>query len=264
MKIFFLSGFPRAGNTLLSALLNQNPDIGATAISLVMEAMYRVGKLKQEEMFFAYPDHASLDRILDMIYPSYFKKWKYKYILDRVPAGRPDNLKLLKKHLKQQIKIIVLVRPLLKVLASFVKWANKEPTAFLHKRGTTVDSQCQWLMQSGGKMDSEIININNLLRPENRQCALFINYCDLVNEPKKTIDQIYKFLEIPSYKHDFNKISQFKVNNISYDDVLVGKGLHHLRSKIKQQTTDVHKLLPPETIARYQPLKWNIIKDETK
>ena len=26
-KIFFLAGFPRAGNTLLTSILNQNPDI---------------------------------------------------------------------------------------------------------------------------------------------------------------------------------------------------------------------------------------------
>ena len=33
--------------------------------------------------------------------------------------------------------------------------------------------------------------------------------------------------------------------------------------KIKIQKTDVYKLLPPETIIKYEHLKWNIIKDET-
>ena len=263
MKIFFLSGFPRAGNTLLSTLLNQNPDVGCTANSLVMEAMHRIGMLKQHEIFRTYPDHASVDRILDIIYPTYFKKWKYKYIIDRVAAGTPDNLRLLKKHLNQPIKIIVLVRPLLEVLASFIKWANKEPTSFLHNKATTVEAQCDWLMQVGGKMNGEIINLNNLLRRDNRHLSLFINYCDLVKEPKKTIDQVYRFLDIPPYKHNFKKIPQFKVNKISYDDSYVGKGLHHLRSQIKIQKTDVHKLLPPETIIKYEHLKWNIIKDET-
>ena len=32
-KMFFLSGLPRTGNTLLSAILNQNPDIYCTPIS---------------------------------------------------------------------------------------------------------------------------------------------------------------------------------------------------------------------------------------
>jgi len=263
MNIFFLSGFPRAGNTLLSSLLNQNPAIGTTPNSLVMEIMHRIDSLEEDEVFRTYPDRESLDGVLNIVFSSYFKKWKYKYIIDRVAAGTPGNLKLLKKYLKQQIKIIVLVRPLLEVLASFIKWANKEPTAFLHQKRTTVDRQCDWLMQLGGKIDSEIVSLNNLLRRENRHLSLFINYCDLVNDPKKTIDQIYRFLEIPPYKHNFNKISQFKVNKISYDDSYLGKGLHHLRSQIKIQKTDVHKLLPPETIIKYEHLKWNIIKDET-
>ena len=263
MKMFFLSGFPRAGNTLLSSLLNQNPAIGTTPNSLVMEIMHRIDSLEEDEVFRTYPDRESLDGVLNIVFSSYFKKWKYKYIIDRVAAGTPGNLKLLKKYLKQQIKIIVLVRPLLEVLASFIKWANKEPTSFLHNKATTVEGQCDWLMQLGGKMNGEIINLNNLLRRENRHLSLFINYCDLVKEPKKTIDQIYRFLEIPPYKHNFKKISQFKVNKISYDDSYVGKGLHHLHSQIKIQKTDVHKLLPPETIIKYEYFKWNIIKDET-
>jgi hypothetical protein len=36
-KIFFLAGFPRAGNTLLTSILNQNPDICCTPNSVTLE-----------------------------------------------------------------------------------------------------------------------------------------------------------------------------------------------------------------------------------
>ena len=105
-KIFFLTGFPRAGNTLLTSILNQNPDIGCTPNSIVLGIMKEVFLLKTTEIFFNYPDHNSLDNILDMVFPVYYKNWNFKYIIDRGPAGTKGNFTLLKKHLKQEIKII--------------------------------------------------------------------------------------------------------------------------------------------------------------
>ena len=51
-KIFFLAGFPRAGNTLLTSILNQNPDIGCTPNSIVLEIIKEVWLLKQIDVFY--------------------------------------------------------------------------------------------------------------------------------------------------------------------------------------------------------------------
>ena len=59
--------------------------------------MKNVFLLKTNDGFLNYPDHYSLDNVLDMIYPSYYKNWSFKYIIDRGPAGTPGNLALLKK-----------------------------------------------------------------------------------------------------------------------------------------------------------------------
>tara|TARA_B100001094_G_C18131979_1_gene772800 strand:- start:403 stop:528 length:126 start_codon:yes stop_codon:yes gene_type:complete len=39
-KIFFISGLPRSGNTLLSSLLNQNPDITVSGQSIIPEIFF--------------------------------------------------------------------------------------------------------------------------------------------------------------------------------------------------------------------------------
>ena len=39
-KVYFISGFPRAGNTLLSSILNQNPNISATGKSFLPDMFY--------------------------------------------------------------------------------------------------------------------------------------------------------------------------------------------------------------------------------
>ena len=257
-KIFFLSGFPRAGNTLLASLLNQNPDIGASVNGLPMEAMKVLFLLKETDIFKNYPDYQAVDNLLDMVYFNYYKHWNYKYIIDRAPAGTSSNLMLLKQHLRQPIKIIVLVRPILEVLASFIKWANNEPSAYIHKWGKTTTDKCHWLMSKHNQINKEIANLENLLKPDNRQYALFIEYHNLVKNPQKVLDKIYQFLDIPKYKHRFTKLDQLKVNGMEYDDTYVGQNLHTIHTKnIKLQRTNIKKLLPLEIIKAYSHLKWN-------
>ena len=259
-KIFFLSGLPRAGNTLLASLLNQNPDIACCANSLPMEAMKELFLLQKIDVFQNYPDHKSLDNLLDMVYSTYYKDWNYKYIIDRAPVGTPGNLRLLQKHFKQDIKIIVLVRPILQVLASFIKWSNNEPTAYLHKCGATVEEKCHGLMQEGGQIWKEIRNLENLLKPENKSYALFIQYHDLVKKPQKILNKIYQFLDVPLFKHRFIDLDQLNVNGISYNDEVLGHNLHTIHTKrIELQKTNVKKLLPKEIIERYGHLKWNVV-----
>ena len=43
-KVFFLVGLPRAGNTLLSSILNQNSDIAVTANSITADILYNLFK----------------------------------------------------------------------------------------------------------------------------------------------------------------------------------------------------------------------------
>ena len=253
-KIFFLSGLPRAGNTLLASLLNQNPDIGTCGNSIPMEVMKELHLLKDTELFKNYPDHQSLDNLLDMVYPTYYKDWNYKYIIDRSPAGTVGNLMLMKKHFKQPFKILVLIRPILEVLASFIKWSHQEPTAYLNQYGTDAEI-CHYLMYKGNQISREASNIENLLKFENRQYALFIQYHDLVKDTQKVLNQIYEFLNIPKYKHRFIDLDQFKVNDRTYNDTELGQNLHYVHSKIGEQNTNVEELLPEEIIKTYGHLK---------
>ena len=57
MKYYFLSGIPRAGNTILSSILNQNKDIGVSANSLVAETLYKLDEWKKSDVAFNnFPD----------------------------------------------------------------------------------------------------------------------------------------------------------------------------------------------------------------
>jgi len=255
-QIFFLAGFPRAGNTLLTSILNQNPDIGCTPNSITLEIIKDVFLLKHDEVFLNYPNYKSLDNVLDAVYPAYYKDWNFKYIIDRGPAGITGNLTLLKKHFKQEIKIIFLVRPLLEVLASWITWTNKTPDSFIRKAAKNPTEACHYLMKDDGQIMKEMRCMQNLLKPENRHHVHFIDYKEIVEKPTATMKGIYKFLNIPPFKHRFTNLEQVKVNGLSYDDTLMGKDMHTIKTKkLIKSKTDVN-VLPPEIIKQYGDIKF--------
>ena len=50
-KLFFLIAMPRSGNTLFASVMNQNPEIAATANSITLEIMKDLFLLKRTDVF---------------------------------------------------------------------------------------------------------------------------------------------------------------------------------------------------------------------
>ena len=94
--IFFLHGLPRAGNTVFGSIMNQNPDVAATANSICADMIGELFLLKQTDIFLNFPDHKSFDNVAKKVLENYYKDWNYSYIIDRAPWGYPINLKFLK------------------------------------------------------------------------------------------------------------------------------------------------------------------------
>ena len=255
-KIFFLAGLPRAGNTILASILNQNPDICCTPNSIVLEIYKELFLLKQRDMFKNYPDHKSLDNVLSSVFDNYYKDWNYQYIIDHGPAGTASNLNLVKKHLDPNIKIIFLVRPILEVLASWIDWASKTPNNYLRKMRNPTQA-CHKLMSPDGQIVKELKCMQNLLKPKNKHHILCVDYDDIVDKPKETVEGIYKFLGIPKFKHRFKNFKQIKVNGIGYDDTIFGKGMHTIKTKSLTKTQrDINKVLPREIIEAYGSIQF--------
>ena len=251
-KIFFLLALPRSGNTMFASLMNQNPDIGVTANSITLEIMKDVFLLKETDVFKNYTDHKSLDNVLDVVFDAYYKDWPYKYIIDRGPVMTPGNLMLMQKHLKQPIKCVIIWRDLLDVIASFIKWFENEPTAYIHNYGhKNIEEKCWSLMSKDGQIAKELIAVQNALKPENKDMTLIIKYNDLVNNPENEIRKVYKFLDIPYFNHNYNSLSQFSVNGIPYDDRIVGKNLHTIKTKIEKQPNVYRDKIPQSIINAY-------------
>jgi hypothetical protein len=255
-KIFFLVGLPRAGNTLLSSILNQNPDIAVTANSIVPDILFNILKLKDTEIFKNFPDYKSFNNIAHHVFDLYYKDWNFKYIIDRSCWGTPGNLKVLKERQKD-IKIIVLVRDIIEVEASFIRWSHNHNGAFMSKYNVqTIEERCDRLMKSD-IIAKSLMAVQNLLRPEHRDLCHLVEYNDLVSNPKKTIKGIYNYLKIPKFKHHYTNLSQFEMNGIKYDDTILGEGLHTIKTNnINRANYDVRSLVPKSIVEKYRPLNF--------
>ena len=261
-KFFYLHGLPRAGNTLLGSIINQNPKVAVTANSLIADMLGELYMLKHIDVFKNFPDHKSFNNVTKSLFDNYYKDWSQDYIIDRAPWGMPINLKFLKK-VQDEIKIIVLVRDVEEILASFIKWSQREPTSFVNQYGVkTVEEKCDMLMKTDGQIVKELIGVKHLLDHQPRDMYHIVEYNDLCDNPKQTIEGIYDFLGIYRFNHRYNNLDQFQVNGMKYDDNIVGQNLHTIETNsinsnnYNEFKENVNDILPKSIIEKYNILNF--------
>jgi len=242
-QIYFLCAMPRSGNTLFTSIMNQNPELVVTPNSITLEIMKNLFLLKKTDTFQNFPDEQSLDNVMDEVYNLYYKYWSYKTIIDRGPVCTPGNLKIMQKHFKKPIRCVVLVRDLLDVLASYIKWFETEPTSFLNKY-KTLDEKLSVVMEKNGAVGKELMSIQYLLH--HPEMAVFIKYDNLVQNPEQEIRKVYTFLNIPYYPHYFENLEQVIVNGLPYNDRIVGKNMHTIRTEKIMKVENYYKNIIPE------------------
>ena len=248
-QIYFLCAMPRSGNTLFASIMNQNPDLVVTANSITLEIMKELFLLKRIDTFQNFPDEQSLDNVLDEVYNLYYKYWNYKVIIDRGPVCTPGNLKVMQKHFKKPIRCVVLVRDLLDVLASYIKWFETEPSAFPNKFGcTNIEEKLKKIMNKESAVAKELMSIQYLL--QHPEMAVFIKYDDLVQNPEQEIRKVYNFLNRPYFPHKFINLDQITVNGIQYNDGLVGKNMHTIRTEKVMKVENYYKNMIPERFVK--------------
>ena len=250
-NIFFLCSLPRAGNTLLSSLLNQNKKINVTANSLVCSILYNIFILKEDIIFKNFPDHASLDNVFKNVLNNYYQDWRSTTIIDRGVWGTPVNLFMLKKIIEKP-KFIILYRPVLEVLASFVRIRKPD----------NVEDYCDDLMDKhNGTVGKALWSIENIIKQ--KENYVLFNYNNLVQNTEKIIKTIYNFIEVSYEEVRTKNLDQFSVNEVVYDDEAIGyPDLHKIKTDdISLNKYNIQDILTKEIINKYSG--WDIKEVDT-
>ena len=139
-EIFFLSGFTRAGKTLLSTILNQNKDIASTGHSILPDIFFEIEKIKNYNGIYQnFKTKDNLENIQKNIFKNYYQPWKQKYVIDRGEWATPFNYSMLEKYCPNEIKIIFLLRDPIDVIKSYLELCNKYPNFYINNQYNSLD-----------------------------------------------------------------------------------------------------------------------------
>lgn len=223
-SMFFLSGLPRTGSTLLSSILCQNPNIYAGGTSPVCQLMWDMQiscqeNAKQELM--ANNKAIIQDDLIRSIPNIYYKNTNCKYIIDKCRNWTlPANLDLIKRYITPNPKIIVLTRDIDEIVNSIVR-VRKE-----NKHLNPVEN----LFSKDVDFLARPLEGVEYAKNNNNGEFIFIDYHDFISNPKDTMDSIYDFFEIKRYNHYFKNI----FNPYPENDLVYGlMGLHDIKPNIE-------------------------------
>jgi len=241
-----MAGLPRSGSTLLSAILNQNPDIYVTPsadTSFLILSLYKTSQVSESYHSGFAPE--GYQNIMAKLPDAFYEHIDKPYIIDKNRIwGTPENIEIAELF-ASKVKIICPVRPILEILASFVNLTEKNPNNFIDKFVSDYpvsqfriknDARCDALMAANHQIELNIFSIASSLDPRHQSKFHFVAYADLVSKPSKVIDAIYDFLEIPKFNHRFENLHWPLMPN---EAAVFGiPNMHKIRSKIDNSKTN--------------------------
>ena len=249
MKQFVaLSGLPRTGSTLLSAILSQNPKIhaeGNSAVCQLMWDMQQSCQITAKEQLDANYRHDTAYQLVKAIPGIYYQNTTRPIVVDKCRSWTlPANVEILNRYFNNSPKVIVLVRPLVEIVASFMALRKENGLTNLEER--LLDDGSEPIMRSLAGVE--------WARNNNNGEFIFVTYDELVDDTSATLERIYEHCGWEPFKHNLDEI----INHHKENDEIYGlNGQHDIRSQINRRTVDVD--LPDKLIEKCNKLdQWSM------
>ena len=247
----FISGLPRAGTTLLAALLRQNPRFEASMTSglgsLVSGAMQIMSP--GSEVALTLRDGQRED-ILRGLFATYYQRRTNRDVIfdtNRVWTARMPLL----AGLFPKARVIACVRDVSWVLDSLERrvYANPYHDSRLFgpsNQGTVY--RVESLMHNESLVGRSWAGLKEAFYGEQAASLLVIDYEFLSRAPAKVLPLVYQFLDEPWFDgHDFDNVV---FDAPEFDEALGIDGLHRVRPKVEFQVRTT--ILPPALFKKFQ------------
>ncbi|WP_234572359.1 sulfotransferase family protein [Rhodohalobacter sp. 614A] len=246
----FISGLPRSGSTLLSGILQQNPDFHAGMTSPVATLIHGVlEQMGAGSEFYSHFNEEKRRRIFKAIIDAYYEDVSRPVIFDtnRIWTARLHQL----TEIYDDFKVICLVRNPAWIMDSFEKVYRKNPfdysKMFTAANRATIYSRCESLMS--GVTGLAMTALKEAFYGEYSEQLLLVEYDLLAQHPENTMKLIYRFLGRDYYDHDFDNV---EYSHDEFDQSLGVKGLHTVQRKVEFKPR--RTILPPDLFQKYSDL----------
>ncbi|GLQ90694.1 sulfotransferase family protein [Dyella flagellata] len=250
-RFHFISGLPRSGSTLLSAILSQNPRFHA-AMSGPLGGAFNtlLGELSGRNEYSVFISDVQRQRMLRSLFAAYYgPEYGAEVVFDtnRIWCGKLPQL----KALFPQGKVIACVRHVSWIIDSVEQLVRKnafQPSSiFNYQPGGTVYSRAEGLANGDGLVGHAYNALKEAFYGDDTANLLLLRYETLVSDPARAIAAVYDFVGEPRYAHDFDNIS-YQADEF---DLRAGTpGLHTVRKKV--QARERSSVLPPDVFRRFE------------
>ena len=260
-QFYFMSGLPRSGSTLLTALLNQNPNIHASTNSPLLDTIHYTEEylLKNSEQYKANPKPERAHKVLSSIPNNYYFNTPENIIVDK-SRGWVNQIEHIKDYITKEPKIICPVRDIHDIISSFLYLIQKSNTTSFIDKGLieknipiTNDNRADYLMSSEGSIGLSYHALSEAYRKGNDKYLLLVDYDDLIKNSQQELNKIYDFLEIPKFTHNFDSV---KTKEDEDDSVYQLEDMHTVRDKVEKIYRDNTKFLSKYILNKYKNMEF--------
>ncbi len=247
----FISGMPRSGSTLLSAILRQNPRFHAGMSSPAGGLMSAVQTALGPRAEFAdQVSPAQRRAVLRAAFTAFYAPvadGKLVFDTNRRWCARMP----LVAELFPESKVIVCVRDLIWVMDSLERINRRDGLVrskmFGPKEEATVYTRCDALMSPNGVVGTPWHAVHEAFYGEHASKLILVDYESLTTDPGGTIARIYAYIGEEPFDHDFDAVSY--AGGDGFDAGMGLPGLHEVRAKVEHVERET--ILPPELHNRY-------------
>jgi len=248
----FISGLPRSGSTLLSALLRQNPRFHAdisTPLASVLQANLQMLGAGTEAAHHIKEDQKPV--ILRAIADAYFSTLTDREVVFDTSRSWCSKMSLT-AELFPDAKVIACVRDVPWVLDSLERIIRKSPfqhsPIFSGDERATVYSRVEALMRQDRLVGFPWAALKEAFYSEQSANLMVVDYDLLARRPLDVLKLIYEFIGEPRWNgHDVENV-QFDAPE--FDAALGLAGMHKVRPKVEFEPR--RTILPPDLFAKYQ------------
>ena len=271
-----MAGLPRAGSTMLSSILNQNPRIYSGPSSPVLSTMYAVeNNFANDELYHGYPKPDQVKLILSNIINQFYDDVKKPVVCDKNRAW-VSRVEYIEGYIGQTPKIICPVRSIDEILTSMITMIRRNPYKEGNSRINFIDEQlvklnipinddnrCEYIAGPQGILGQSINAIMEGLNVGWGKYFHFVEYRDLVSNPQEEMNKIYQFIGEKPYTHNFNNL---KNQNRESDMSTYGlTDMHEVRPVVKSTSKDPREVLSERILSQCRGMEfWRPAENQTQ
>ncbi|MGH8217366.1 MAG: sulfotransferase family protein [Steroidobacteraceae bacterium] len=248
--IHFISGLPRSGSTLLSAILRQNPKFHAGMTSPVGSLFMTLqGAMSRRNEGAVFIDEERKRELLKGVFSNfYFREHPNQLVFDTNRAWCSKLPTLVR--LFPEAKVICCVRHVPWIMDSIERLIRENAFElsgiFGFEPTNTVYTRVSRLASSDGLVGFALDALREAFWSEHADRLILVGYEALARQPEKTLRQLYEFLGEPWFAHDFDNV-EYAADD--FDLALGTPKLHTVRRKVSW--VERTSVLPPELFNRF-------------